>query len=557
MSRSGLRGLALGTMLPAYPGMNPPDWAFRLVHDGLAGFALFGTNIRDLDQVASVTARLRSVRSDVIIATDEEGGDVTRLCYAQGSPYPGNAALGVVDDLELTRAVHHAIGIELAAVGINLDMAPAVDVNSVDDNPAIGTRSFGADPVRVSAHASAAVTGLQAAGVAACAKHFPGHGATSMDSHLDLPVVDASLETLWRRELPPFQAAIAAGVRAIMTAHIRIPALTGELAATFSADALTGLLRRDLGFTGVVVSDGLEMEGASGAVGVPEAAVRALIAGNDLLCFGGELSKSPHAEALIEATVDAVVAAVRAGRLTADRLAEASARNARLVPCPGAAALGVDPELGFGAARRALRLEGTLPPGLTNALIVQLESAAPVAVGDVPWGLIPHVRGIEAMRVSGAGLHPGGAVSPDGVAKFGGVAGAVAAAGVQGAGAVMVGAGAVDGGVLAGTGDGGGAGVLLDAGGRGGETATGALIELIAARASGRPVVIVSRDTHRHPWARALVEELGKRHPAVVLVEMGWPAPWRPPGTTAYLATYGAARANALAAVELLLAPST
>ena len=128
----------------------------------------------------------------MIIAIDEEGGDVTRLCYANGSPYPGNAALGVVDDVDLTRRIYRAIGAEVAAVGVTLDMAPAVDVNSVDDNPTIGTRSFGADPARVAVHAAAAVTGLQAAGVAACAKHFPGHGATEMDSHLDLPVVDAS-----------------------------------------------------------------------------------------------------------------------------------------------------------------------------------------------------------------------------------------------------------------------------------------------------------------------------------------------------------------------------
>ncbi len=114
-----------------------------------------------------------------------------------------------------------------------------------------------------------------------------------MDSHLDLPVVDASMELLWRRELPPFQAAIAAGVRSIMTAHIRVPVLTGDLPATFSPEALIRLLRKELGFGGAIVSDALEMQGASGAIGVPEAAVRALVAGNDLLCFGGELVKEP------------------------------------------------------------------------------------------------------------------------------------------------------------------------------------------------------------------------------------------------------------------------
>src|SRR5689334_10855287 len=147
------RELALRTLLPAFPGTVAPDWARRLVADGLGGFALFGGNIAEAEQVAALTAALRSGRPDVIIAIDEEGGDVTRLCYATGSPYPGNAALGVIDDPELTRAIYASIGAELAAVGITLNMAPAVDVNSVDDNPAIGTRSFSADPARVAAHA--------------------------------------------------------------------------------------------------------------------------------------------------------------------------------------------------------------------------------------------------------------------------------------------------------------------------------------------------------------------------------------------------------------------
>jgi beta-N-acetylhexosaminidase len=498
---STLRGLALRTLLPAFPGTLPPEWALRLAREGLGGFALFGYNIADTDQIAELTAQLRSARPDVIVAIDEEGGDVTRLCYAHGSPYPGNAALGVVDDVELTHGIYRAIGDELAAVGITLDMAPAVDVNSADDNPAIGTRSFGADPQRVSAHAAAAVNGLQAAGVAACAKHFPGHGATEMDSHLGLPLVDATEELLWRRELPPFQAAIAAGVRAVMTAHIRVPVLTGDLPATFSSEALIGLLRKELGFTGAIVSDALEMQGASGHIGLPEAAVRALVAGNDLLCFGGELPKTPHLVLdIIEATADAIVDAVHAGRLTADRLDEAAARNATLAGRrPSAAAHsqlnGHIPDLGMTAARRALRIEGTLPP-LVGSLVVQLEPPASVAVGDVPWGLAPQVPGVETLAMADP---------------------------------------------VTGGGDGGGTG--------------SSLVDSIASRAEGRPVVVVSRDTHRHPWARALVEALSARHPAVVLVEMGWPAAWRPAGALAYVATYGAARANARAAAEVLLPP--
>ncbi|MGE5830679.1 MAG: glycoside hydrolase family 3 protein [Micromonosporaceae bacterium] len=485
-----LRGLALRTLLPAFPGTRPPGWALHLVEQGLGGYALFGYNIADPAQIAALTAALRSARDDVIIATDEEGGDVTRLCYAEGSPYPGNAALGVVDDVELTRGIYRAIGDELAAAGITLDMAPAVDVNTADDNPAIGTRSFGADPARVAAHAAAAVAGLQSAGVAACAKHFPGHGATAMDSHHELPIVDASRELLRARELPPFQAAIAAGVRSVMTAHIRVPVLTGDEPATFSAAVLITLLRDELGFTGAVISDALEMRGASGVIGIPEAAVRALIAGNDLLCFGGELAKSPEAEAVIEASATAIVEAVRAGRLGAARLDAAVARNAALAggSAPPAGG-GSDPDLGLAAARRALRIEGTLPEALHRGIVIQLEPPATVAVGEVPWGLAPYVTGVETVRIDGNG--DGGRDRAD----------------------------------------------------------------AIAARASDRPVVVVSRDTHRHPWARSLVELLSLRHPAVVLVEMGWPTAWRPDGARAYVATYGASRANARAVAEALLLP--
>src|SRR3954470_22530494 len=212
----GLRRLALHTLLAAFRGHTAPEWASRLLSDGLAGHTLFGFNVADRDQLAGLCAQLRGGRADVLIAIDEEGGDVTRLAHRTGSPYPGNAALGAVDDLELTRTVYAAIGADLAAAGVNLNLAPTVDVNTADDNPIIGTRSFGADPLLVARHAAAAIAGLQSTGVAACAKHFPGHGATTADSHLELPTVDASPDLLRERDLPPFAAALAAGTQAIM-----------------------------------------------------------------------------------------------------------------------------------------------------------------------------------------------------------------------------------------------------------------------------------------------------------------------------------------------------
>jgi len=399
----GLRRLALGTLLAAFGGTTVPPWAHDLMGDGIAGYVLFGYTTTDRDQVAALTADLRAARADVLVGIDEEGGDVTRMYYATGSPYPGNAALGVVDDTALTGEVYRAIGADLAAVGVNLDLAPTVDVNTADDNPIIGTRAFGSVPERVAAHSAAAVGGLQRAGVAACVKHFPGHGATVTDSHLTLPTVDAPWSLVRGRDLPPFAAAIQAGARAVMTAHIRVPALTGDLPATFSRPALVDLLRTELGFDGVVVTDALDMAGASGGIGIPAAAVQALAAGADLLCLAGEADA-----ALVEAVAAAIVEALAGGALPLAPVERAVARNADLAAwCAarsGTAGPGLtdaDRALCLDVARRALRLTGT-PPELAGALVVELDSPSTIAAGTVPWGLAPHLATAERLPVAAA-----------------------------------------------------------------------------------------------------------------------------------------------------------
>ncbi|WP_431917594.1 glycoside hydrolase family 3 N-terminal domain-containing protein [Micromonospora wenchangensis] len=402
----GLRRLALGTLLAAYPGPVPPDWAVALVAEGLAGHTLFGGNVHDPGQLAAGTAALRAARPDVLVAIDEEGGDVTRLAHATGSPYPGNAALGAVDDTALTREVYAAIGGELAAVGVTVDLAPTVDVNTADENPVIGTRAFGADPGRVAAHTAAAVAGLQSVGVAACAKHFPGHGATVADSHHELPTVDADAALLRARDLPPFAAAVDAGVQAVMTAHIRVPALTGDGPATFSRAVLVDLLRGEYGFTGAVVTDALEMKGAAVAAGgVGPAAVRALAAGADLLCLGAKVDA-----ALVERVVAEIVGALRDGRLDRARVEQAAGRAAALAawtgaPRPPARTGPVEVDLGYRAARRAVRVEGD-PTGPARPLVVQVYAAATVAEGRVPWGLGPHLADVEQIRVVATEVDP-------------------------------------------------------------------------------------------------------------------------------------------------------
>ena len=239
---SDVERLAAACLLPSFPGDEVPDWVLRLLERGLGGITLFAYNVRDPDQLASLTARLREA-GDSLLAIDEEGGDVTRLEASTGSSFPGNLALGVVDDTSLTSEVAAAIAGRLARCGVNLNLAPVADVNTNPDNPVIGVRSFGADPELVSRHVAAFVEGTQRQGVAACAKHFPGHGDTAVDSHVGLPVVAGELEAA----LLPFRAAIAAGVQAVMTAHLVVPALD-EGPATLSRRILTQLLREELGF---------------------------------------------------------------------------------------------------------------------------------------------------------------------------------------------------------------------------------------------------------------------------------------------------------------------
>ena len=195
-SDPGLARLANAILIPPFGGHSAPEWVLAALGDGVGGVTIFGPNIADPAQLAELTAGLGSAAVEPVIAIDEEGGDVTRIAHLAGSPYPGNAALGAVDDVALTQAVYRALGADLAALGINVNLAPSVDVNTAADNPVIGTRSFGSDTELVARHATAAVTGLQACGVAACAKHFPGHGSTRTDTHDSVAVVHAPVPGL-------------------------------------------------------------------------------------------------------------------------------------------------------------------------------------------------------------------------------------------------------------------------------------------------------------------------------------------------------------------------
>ena len=201
----------LETLLPGFAGTVLPSWLRERLSAGLGGVCLFAENIASPTQLRALTDSIMAANSYAIIAVDEEGGDVTRLFAATGSPFPGNAVLGRLDDVDTTHDTAAAIGWSLRRAGCTVDFAPCVDVNSRSDNPVIGVRSFGSDADLVARHGAAWVAGLQSTGVAATAKHFPGHGDTAQDSHVSLPAVNRSLDELRRRELLPFAAAIDAG----------------------------------------------------------------------------------------------------------------------------------------------------------------------------------------------------------------------------------------------------------------------------------------------------------------------------------------------------------
>ncbi|WP_431893011.1 glycoside hydrolase family 3 N-terminal domain-containing protein [Cellulosimicrobium funkei] len=384
-----------GVLLPGFTGTDDlPAWLVDAARDGLAGVVLFGHNTPDVATTARLTARLRGASPDLLVAVDEEGGDVSRLEAATGSSLPGNAALGLVDDVAVTEEVGAALGRLLTATGVDLDLAPDLDVNSDPDNPVIGVRSFGADPTLVARHGAAFVRGLHAGGAGACGKHFPGHGATNVDSHLALPVVDASLDELRARDLPPFVATMApdagpgdALLDAVMTAHVVVPAL-GALPATL--EPAVGALVRELGFDGPIVTDALDMGAvatyAAGDTvtssraddaaphGIGEVAVRAVEAGADLLCLGTTVGRDD--EVLFRQAQRALVDAVASGRVTIERLHASAARTARtlaavrarqaasgIVPSPESAraALDVLDQVGARVAARAVRFAGPAP----------------------------------------------------------------------------------------------------------------------------------------------------------------------------------------------------
>ncbi|MEU6401287.1 glycoside hydrolase family 3 N-terminal domain-containing protein [Streptomyces sp. NPDC046985] len=605
--RDSLTRDALTVLQPGFTGTTAPDWLLRRLGQGLASVGLFGRNIAAPEQLAALTAQLRAERDDVLVAIDEEGGDVTRLEVRTGSSFPGNHALGAVDDVELTRAVAHELGRRLAECGVNLNWAPSADVNSNPGNPVIGVRSFGAATDLVARHTAAYVTGLQSAGVAACTKHFPGHGDTAVDSHHALPRIDAGADVLQGRELAPFRAAIAAGTKAVMSAHILVPALDPERPGTLSRRVLTDLLRGELGYQGLIVTDGMEMRAIADVYGIERGSVLAVAAGADAICVGGGLADDDTVRALC----DALVAAVHSGELPEERLADAAERVRSLAawtatagrpatdrPAAGRTAGEADGAAGAaGAVRAAGGSEAasgmSMAGGSGAAGVRDAAGGSGVAGGPGSVGAGGATGSADAM----------GAAERTGAADGSGVTGVRGAAGGSGGAGVRDAAG--ESGVT------GAAGVVASPGAAdpevglraarralratspdafapltappfvaaltpvaniavGDETPWGVAAELsrllpgtetgsftgedagraVLETAGTRRVVAVVRDEHRHPWMAAALGTLLAARPDTIVVEMG--VPQAPPRGALHLATHGAARVCGRAAAEFI-----
>ncbi|MFE3455286.1 glycoside hydrolase family 3 protein [Nonomuraea sp. NPDC059194] len=484
--------LADSVILPGFVGTTPPDWLRRRLSEGLAGVVLFSRNIAGPAQVAELTAALHAESPAALVGVDEEAGEVTRLEVATGSSRPGNYALGVVDDVALTEELARDLGRDLAAAGITIDFAPSADVNSNPDNPVIGLRAFGADPALVARHTRAFVRGLQASGVAACAKHFPGHGDTAVDSHHGVPVVAGEIE----EHLLPFRAAIDEGVRAIMTGHLLVPRYDEQRPATLSPHVLTALLRDELGFDGMIITDGIEMAAVSGAYGVGGASALAIAAGADAICVGGEHSD----EATAVEVRDAIAQAVLDGRLPEERLADA-ARRVRELGAWSAATRAARPredghavegEIGLIAARRAVRVtRRTAAPVLPLTVAPQVVEFAPemnLAIDKgTPWGVGEPL----------GKLLPGTTVT------------------------------------------------RITA-----QESRAAVLENLLRDAADRPLVLVARDAHRYPWQSEAISHLLSARADAVVVEMGLPE--RSDLGAIHIATYGSARVCGQAAAEVI-----
>ena len=312
-------------LIGSLPGMTITPEIRSLAREfSLGGVILFSRNIEVPEQVAELSGDVQALATELPlwVSVDQEGGRVARL-KRPFTEWPPMAVLGRSGNTELASRFAAALAAELKAVGVTLDYAPVLDIHTNPTNPVIGDRALAEDAEAVARLGAAIVRGLQDSGVAACGKHFPGHGDTSVDSHLELPLVEHPPDRIRRVECVPFREAINADVAFIMTAHVLVPSLDDERPATLSPRIVRAMLRDELGFGGVILSDDLEMKAIAKSYAVPEAAVQAIAAGCDgLLICSGDVD-------IQAATLEGLVYAVEQGRIPYKRLEDAQQRLRR------------------------------------------------------------------------------------------------------------------------------------------------------------------------------------------------------------------------------------
>jgi beta-N-acetylhexosaminidase len=325
MSPTALRRQIGQLLIAGFDGEHIPTELRALAKEfGLGGVILFARNIADPEQVAELSFEASRLVPDLPgwVSVDQEGGRVARL-KAPFTEWPAMATLGRSGDTVLAERFARALAAELKAVGVTLDYAPVLDIHTNPQNPVIGDRALAEAADDVARLGAAIVKTLQAEGIAACGKHFPGHGDTATDSHHELPLVEHPPDRIRKVELKPFRAAIEAGVATIMTAHILVPSLDEERPATLSRRIVYDLLRDELKFEGVILSDDLDMKAIASEYAVPAAAVMAIEAGCDgvLICSGNH---DTHA-----ASLEAIVHAIEEDRLRLSRVEDALSRQRR------------------------------------------------------------------------------------------------------------------------------------------------------------------------------------------------------------------------------------
>lgn len=331
-----------------FHGTQASDAAYAISDLKAGGIIYFARNVGTVAETNALSESLQTMAKDaglppLLIAADQEGGLVSRL--TKGLPgMPGAMGLGAAGDPCLAQKVSAAIGLQLRAAGINMNLAPVLDVNNNALNPVIGVRSFGEDPGKVAELGKAAISGYLSSGVCPVGKHFPGHGNTSVDSHIDLPVTDEPLESMERIELRPYRAAMQAGLPAIMTAHIVFRALDPANPATMSAAVLQGLLRTRMGFKGLILTDCMEMQAVSRSPGTVQASVQAFKAGADVILIS-------HTRELQVEAYKALLDAVRTGEIPVEQL---NASVERIL-----------------AAKRSMRLPNALDPASADTQVLR------------------------------------------------------------------------------------------------------------------------------------------------------------------------------------------